>query len=344
MKGPDYPTVSVIMPVRNEADFIERSLRSVATSTYPKDRFEVLVVDGMSDDGTREVVTRLAREFPNVRLLDNPQRFVSQAMNAGIRAARGDIIVRVDGHALVVPSFLAESVRLLLAHPECWCAGGTIETVAHGLWGRVIAAALATPLGAGNAMFRRGGYEGYVDTLAFGAYWRWVFDRVGLFDEELVRNQDDELNARIIAAGGRIYMSSQIRTEYYARLSLGKLWRQYYQYGFWRIRTIQKLGRPAAVRQVVPLAFVGALALAVAAAFIGSTGRLLLAAFASAYGIALAVGTCMVVRRVGWRASGLAFVVFLVLHFAYGLGSWRGVLAFALLRHRAPRSMTLPSR
>jgi glycosyltransferase involved in cell wall biosynthesis len=328
---PALPTVSVLVPIRNEADFIARCLRSLLDSDYTGD-LEILVIDGMSDDGTRAIVEQAAQSEPRIHLLDNPHRIVPHAMNIGIRVARGDIILRVDGHAEVPADFVRRSVQVLQEHPECWCAGGQIETIGPTLVGRTIAAAMSTPVGVGNAMFRLKDYEGYVDTIAFGAYWRWVFDRIGLFDEELVRNQDDELNARLIQRGGKIYMSRSIRSRYFPRTNLRKLWRQYFQYGFWRIRTIQKLGRPATPRQVVPLVFVVLLILLVIGGALWSPLRWACGAYVAAYGLGLGAGSLQVARRAGMASFFLAPVVFAILHFAYGLGSLKGVIWFVLLR------------
>lgn len=329
---PSKPFVSVVLPIRNEADFIERCLRSLLANDYPADRFELLVVDGQSDDGTRAIVQRLAAAEPRIRLLDNPQRIVPHAMNRGIREARGEIILRVDGHADVPPDFIRRNVEELQAHPEAWCVGGPVETVNETPIGRAIAGAMTSRVGVGNALFRLGNYEGYVDTLAFGAYRRWVFDRIGLFDEELVRNQDDELNLRIILAGGRIFMTPRIHSRYYPRTSLRKLAKQYFQYGFWRIRTIQKHRQPATLRQVVPLAFVLALILLAVAALLYPPAVWLLATYLGVYLLGLLAGTVDVGRRTGWRAALLAPVVFVILHFGYGLGSLKGVVWFLILR------------
>ncbi len=329
------PLVSVLVPIRNEADFIERCMRSLLACAYPRDQLEIIVVDGMSDDGTRDVVQGVAGEDPRVRLIDNPARVVPHGMNRGIRAARGAVIVRVDGHAEVEPDFIQAVVDALRAHPECWCVGGPIETTNPSFVGRTIAGVMSTPIGVGDSRFRLGNYEGYVDTAAFPAYPRWVFDRIGMFDEELIRNQDDEFNARLIQRGGRIWLSPRIRSRYYARTSLRKLWRQYYQYGFWRIRTIQKLGRPATIRQTVPLLFVTTLLVLVIGALLWWPFRWLLAAYVALYAAGLLVGALQVARRAGLGSFLLAPLVAMILHFGYGFGSLIGVVWFVILRRRS---------
>ncbi len=328
----ELPFVSVVVPIRNEADFIVECLQSILRNRYPPEKLEVLVVDGLSTDGTREIIQQLMLKDSRVRLLDNPERIVPHAMNRAIAAARGEIITRVDGHADVADDFIANSVRVLRETPGCWCAGGSIETISETRVGQIIAACMSTPVGVGNARFRLQNYEGFVDTIAFGSYWKWVFDRIGNFDEELVRNQDDELNARLIRHGGRIFMSRLIRCRYYPRTSLRKLWRQYYQYGFWRIRTIQKLGRPATLRQLVPLAFVTVLLGLAITALIFPPARPILWICLGLYLGALIAGAIPVGRRTGLAGFLLAPVVFMILHFGYGLGCLWGILRFVILR------------
>lgn len=326
------PFVSIVMPVRNEADFIARCLASVQDSDYPHDKMEIIIVDGMSDDGTREIIQKISAEDSRVRLLDNPRRVVPHAMNAGIIESRGEIMIRVDGHATVARNFVSSSVQALQEHPEAWCVAGPVETISETFVGKAIAGAMTSPVGAGNAMYRLGHFEGYVDTVLYGAYRRWVFDKIGMFDEELVRNQDDELNLRVILGGGKIYLTPKIRSKYYSRTSLRKLARQYFQYGYWRARTIQKHRRPATLRQIAPLLFVCLWLALILASLAWSPAGWALLGFAVLYGLGLLAGAADVARRCGIGAGLLAPLLFTILHFAYGIGSLKGVLWFVILR------------
>ena len=328
----DSPFITVIVPIRNEADFIERAIKSVLDNDYPAGRMEILVVDGMSDDGTREIVAQLSKADSRVMMLDNPNRIAPSAMNIGLKAARGDLFIRVDGHVEIPADFIAKSIRCLHEHPDAWVAGGYIKTVADSFVGRAIASAMRSPIGVGNSRFRLGDYEGWVDTLAFGTHHRWIVDKIGYFDEELVRNQDDEFNLRIILAGGKIWMSKAIQSTYFSRGSLHKLWKQYFQYGFWRIRTLQKHKRPASFRQLVPLLFVLSLLLPGLAGFFWKPLWILLAIEAALYVLGLMIGALDVGRKSGWRYAPLSPVVFAILHFAYGAGSLWGVVRFSILR------------
>lgn len=324
--------VTIIMPIRNEAFFIERAIRSVLDNDYPAGGMEILVVDGMSDDGTREIVARLSKADSRVMMLDNPRRIAPAAMNIGLKTARGDLFIRVDGHVEIPADFIAKSIQCLHEHPEAWVAGGYIKTVADSFVGRAIASAMRSPIGVGNSRFRLGNYEGWVDTLAFGTHHRWIVDKIGYFDEELVRNQDDEFNLRIILAGGKIWMSKSIQSTYFSRGSLRKLWKQYFQYGFWRIRTLQKHKRPASFRQLVPLLFVLSLLLPGLAGFLWKPLWILLAIEAALYALGIVIGALDVGRKSGWRYVPLAPMVFSILHFAYGSGSLWGVIRFSVLR------------
>lgn len=332
MAESNLPFVSVIMPVRNEAPFVERALRSVLDSHYAAEQMEVLVVDGLSDDGTREIVRKLQREDRRVILLDNPGRIPPSALNIGVKACRGDVFVRIDGHAEIPPDFIADSIRCLREHPEAWVAGGWIETVGAGYIGRVIAGAMSSLIGVGNARFRLGNFDGYVDTLAFGAHHKWVVDRVGYFNEELPYNEDDEFNHRIRLAGGKIWMSSSIRSRYFARQSLAKLWRQYFRYGFGRIITLQSHKRVASFRQLVPLLLVSSVLVLGLLGLLWRTFWVLLGVELVLYTLALLAGTLDVARISGWSYIPLAPLVFVILHFGYGLGSLWGIVRFILLR------------
>ncbi|MHC4216449.1 MAG: glycosyltransferase family 2 protein, partial [Planctomycetota bacterium] len=188
----DLPFVSIIMPIRNEADFVEQAIKNILENDYPPDKMEVLVVDGMSDDDTREIIKQLCLRDERVKMLDNPRRIVSTALNIGLQASRGEVFIRIDGHTEVPIDFISNSVRCLADRSDAWVVGGAVETVSDSYSGKAIAAAMQSRMGVGNAFFRLGDFEGWVDTLAFGAHHKWILEKIGYFDEELVRNQDDE--------------------------------------------------------------------------------------------------------------------------------------------------------
>jgi glycosyltransferase involved in cell wall biosynthesis len=308
------------MPVRNEAQHIERSLGAVLAQDYPNARLEVLVVDGMSDDQTREIVCDLkdALSHTTLRLLDNEDRIVTTALNIGVRAAAGEVIILVGGHCEISPEYVPRCVNRL-RETGADCVGGQLFTVGETLAAKAIALAQSSFFGVGGVAFRTGRQRPtYVDTVAFGAYRRDVFDRIGDFDEELVRNQDDEFNYRLVQAGGRILLDPSISAVYYSRANLKKLWRQYFQYGYYKVRVMQKLGEVPSWRHLVPAAFVlgliGSLLLALA-----TQEPLWASSVAGAYALANVVASLWVARKQPETLPILP-LAFFILHFAYGTG------------------------
>ncbi|HEX9007232.1 MAG TPA: glycosyltransferase family 2 protein, partial [Bacteroidota bacterium] len=237
--GQPYPVVSVIMPVCNEGTFIQRSLGAVTAQEYPRELLEILVVDGMSDDGTRELVLTAGRADARIRLIDNPRCIVSCAFNLGLREARGDVIVRVDGHTIIAADYVAACVAALL-RTGADNVGGRMQPEGSTPFGRAVAMATSVPFGVGGGRFHYSADEEWVDTVYLGAWRREIFDRLGGFDEEMVKNQDDEFNYRLREDGGRILLSPAIRSRYFNRTSPRLLWKQYFAYGFWKVRVMQK--------------------------------------------------------------------------------------------------------
>ena len=326
-----HPFVSVIMPVRNEAEFIAASLTAVLEQDYPPDRMEVLVVDGMSDDGTRAIVADVSSRYPDVSvsLLDNPRRIAPAALNIGLRRARGDIIVRVDGHCEIARDYLSRCVEHLQTG-EVDGVGGPIETVATTPVGETIAAAMSSPFGVGNSAFRTvDNRTMMVDTVAFPAYTRAAILRAGLFDEELVRNQDDEYNFRLRKFGGKIRLAPDVRSRYYSRASLRSLWKQYFQYGYWKVRVMQKHPRQMRARHFAPPAFVLALLGGGLLAPFVKLARYLWGGVFLLYTLANLSASIWTARKKGWKHLPLLPVTFAVLHVSYGLGFLVGLVKFA---------------
>jgi glycosyltransferase involved in cell wall biosynthesis len=326
------PFVSVVMPIRNEADFIGRTIQTILNNDYPKEKLEVIVADGISTDKTPKIVHNLSIEDPRVRLLENKGKIVSTGLNLALRESKGDIFIRIDGHCEIPPDFIRKSVETLLSKSDAWVAGGYWKTKSTGLIGRTISAATQSPAGVGNARHRLGNYDGWVDTLAYGAHHKWILDKIGYFDEQLVRNQDDEFNLRVHLAGGKIWMSSDIWSVYYARNSFKKLWKQYFQYGFWRIRTIQKHHKPATIRQLAPMLLVISLGVLILLSFVWSVFIYLLAAELIVYGLGLFYGLWDVWKQEGFAAALLSPVVFLFIHFGYGIGCLWGIVRFIIFK------------
>jgi glycosyltransferase involved in cell wall biosynthesis len=332
----DLPKVSIVIPCRSEEKFIGKCLDSILANGYPMDQLEILVVDGMSEDGTRTTVQSYARQYAMIRLLDNPKKITPAALNIGIAHAKGDIIMRMDAHNTYQPHYISELVGWL-EKTKADNVGGLFVTVpaAQTLMAEAIALALSHPFGVGNAYFRIGVKEPrWVDTVPFGCYRREVFDRIGMFDEELVRNQDDEFNLRLIRQGGRILLIPEIVSCYYARESLPKLWRMYYQYGYFKPLVVRKVGGIVTVRQVIPAVFVLSLLVSGVLAPWTVYGGWVLCALVFAY-VAADLGSSICVgfqRRV--RCALALPVVFPVLHLSYGLGFLKGILDFFILGNK----------
>lgn len=335
------PFVSVLVPCRNERRYIADCLDSILATHYPLDRLEVLVVDGRSDDGTREIIERHAAMHPAVRLIDNPKRITPVALNHGIRAAAGDIVLRMDAHVSYPPDYIPRLVAALEA-TGADNVGGVLVTrpAGHGAIARAIAVALSHSFGVGNSYFRIGvSAPRWVDTIAFFCCRRELFDRIGMFDEELVRHQDGEFNGRLIKAGGRILLLPDVTSYYYARGSVRQVARMYFQYGYFKPVVARKLGRFMSGRQLIPPAFVlSLLGTGLLAVWVPVAG-LLFGAVAGAY--AAAVLTCcgLAVRRHGVRCALALAAVFPVLHLSYGFGFIRRALELVPLRRPRPRAV-----
>jgi len=323
----DLPVVSVIIPMRNEAGSIAACLDSVLAQDYPPERFEVLVVDGDSRDDSALVVEEYARRSGRVRLLHNPLRIVPSALNIAIRAARGDILMRVDGHTHLAPDYMRVGVETL-QRTGADNVGGPMVAVGGGRVGDAIALTTGSRFGIG-AYFHFGREEAEVDTVYMGMWPRSVFERVGLFDEEMVRNQDDEFNYRLRKAGGRIVMNPSMRSAYQNRQSLKAMARQFAQYGFWKVRVLQKHPAQMSLRHFVPPAFVlGLLGLALLAPWSGKAG-LMAASLAATYVATIVAISASLAWRDGRGPLPLIAAAFMTLHLSWGAGFVVGLGRFA---------------
>ncbi len=323
----DRPFVSVVIPARNEGEHLAGCITSLIEQDYPQSRFEVIIADGESDDNSRDIVQSFSSEHPNVLLLENPGVFTSLGLNCGIRRSEGEIIIILGAHSFVRPDFVRKNVETL-AQTGADCVGGAMTSVGGTCKAQAISLAMGSPFGVGDALFRYGRTEGYVDTVAFGAYRKAVFLKIGLFDEELVRDQDDEFNYRLRKSGGKIFFKPEIQSSYYIRASLKKLWKQYFQYGLWKVRVLQKHPKMMRLRQFVPGAFVLAL-------FAGGAGCLywkevlfpLLLITLSYIGVNL-LYSAKLAREKGWSYIVMLPLVFATLHFSYGIGFLVGLVRF----------------
>lgn len=336
MNSDRKPLVSIIMPVRNEAPFITRSLGAVLGQTYPSDRLEVIIADGMSTDNSRETIEALAAnaKFP-IHIVDNPKLIAPSGLNRALKKATGDIIIRIDGHCEIENTYVENCVDLLVSG-KADGVGGPIQTLGETFLSRAISLAMSSTFGVGNSAFRTiDDREMYTDTVAFPGYTRNIIERAGAFDEELVRNQDDEYNYRIRELGGKILLSPNIRSLYFSRSTFRSLWRQYFQYGYWKIRVLQLHPRQMSYRQFVPFGFVTSLLLLGVLSLFWSLAAWLLIVLVLTYLLFNFVAAMFAAKDRPAMAAAVS-LSFLILHFSYGLGSMFGLITFSNRWHRDP--------
>ena len=339
------PFVAVVIPCRNEAPYIRPVIDALLSSLHPRDRLEVIIVDGMSTDGTRAILADAAREHPFIRVLDNPQFTTPVAMNLGIKAARGEIIVRMDAHAEYPRDYIPSCVRLLRSGSKVGNAGGRIVPLPNGggAWARAVAFVTAHRFGVGGAAFRTGTHPGPVDTVPYGTFSRAALDEVGLYDERLTRNQDNELNARLRKAGYTIAFDPSIHIHYRNQATLKGLVRQAFFTGMWNVYTLSLHPYTWKWRRFVPACFVAYLTVlaAVASASGRADGTAAAALPLGVYGVLVAVFSIASGGTSGGRYRVAA--TFVSYHLSYGVGTcfgignlltgrWRGYLGRPLIK------------
>lgn len=323
------PFVSVLMPVRNEERYIERSLGSVLAQDYPPDRFEVIVADGRSTDRTRELVRSMMKGNISVKLIDNPGMIAPTALNAAYQEAKGSILARVDGHCEIPVDYLARAVRHLVEE-RVDGVGGSWTIVGETPVSRSIALASAARFGVGGSSYRvTSGRDMMVDTIPFPVYLRKTIEIAGPYDEELIRDQDDEYNFRIRELGGRLLLAGDLTTIYHSRTSLRRLAKQYFQYGFWKVRVAQKHPKRMSLRHFVPSAFVLSLSSFALISLSSRKARRPLMIVAMSYTAANASVSLWLALRHGLRHLPVLTVAFASMHVGYGLGFCIGLIKFS---------------
>jgi succinoglycan biosynthesis protein ExoA len=336
--------VSVIVPCRNEARHLDAFIASLLHQDLSGVDGEILIADGMSDDATRSILEGYSSRHPQIRLLDNPGRIASTGLNEAIRASKGEILIRMDVHTEYAPDYIQQCVKTL-QKTGAENVGGAARTHTKSYMQQAISVAYHTAFAVGGARFHNVEYEGYVDTVTYGCWRKETLMKLGLFDEELVRNQDDELNLRLIRSGGKIWQSPAIRSWYSPRSSLRALFRQYAQYGYWKVRVIQKHKLLASIRHLIPGLFVGSLILLgllspfFHGAWIAFLTLGLLYALANG---AASLATCC--RKETLRCLPVMPLVFGAYHLGYGYGFLSGLLHFVVLKKGASRKFTRTTR
>ena len=333
------PSLSFVLPIRNEVEFIRECLEAVRAQDFAGELVDIIVVDGMSDDGTKDILAEIARTEPRLKVIQNPARIVPVAMNLGIEQASGDIVIRVDGHAIIPRDYARCCVESLLEE-KVECVGGAIDSVGTSYAGAGIAAAMSSPFGVGGFGFRTAGTERTpvpVATVPFGAFRKEVFAAVGFFNETMVRHQDYEFNYRLRKSGGRILLLPWVRVKYYVRSNLKALWRQYWGYGLWKGRMLRTYPESLKLRHLVPPLFVLALAGSACLAMISTGGLWSLALLLGAYAAFLLAATGALAVKGHAGVAPILPVILAIMHVSWGTAVWRGLFSKGIsMQHGSP--------
>ena len=336
--------VSVIVPCRNEKKYIPNFLESLLKQKLNNIKLEILIADGMSNDGTRDLLLQISNKYPNFKIIDNLQGIVSTGLNEAIRQASGDIIIRMDVHTEYAEDYIQKCVKTLI-DTGADNVGGAWTAKGKNYLQNAIALAFQSPFSSGGAGSHDINKDGCVDSVYLGCWWKRTLLEVGLFDEELVRNQDDELNLRLTRAGKKVWQSSSIKSTYYPRSSIKSLFQQYAQYGYWKVRVIQKHRVPASIRHLVPGIFIGAILIT----GIGSIINVwMLYYFLMILGIYIC--TILIISLITcWKNSQMNYLkvlpfIFSAFHLGYGYGFLRGFVNFIVLKRQGEMSFVKLTR
>jgi len=355
MESNEITQVSVVVSCRNEIRHIRTFLACLFHQDLRGLEMEVLIADGMSEDGTREVLQEFDKKYTVLRVIDNPEKIASTGLNYAIWEAKGEIILRMDAHSIYAPDYVRTCIEVL-QETNADNVGGPALTRAKGYIPEAIAHAFHAPFAVGRAKFRDPDYEGPTSTVPYGCWRRSTLDAVGLFDTELVRGQDDELNYRILSNGGKVWQSPRIVSWYQPRSTLSGLFRQFFQNGFWKVAAVRKHGRPASLRNLVPACalFSGiALLLCAEIARVLRMGSAQFASFAfllilaGCYLSASLVSAFLVARRKGWKFLPILPVVFATYQLPYALGFLAGLCYRSAHKNSAnhrPKTIILTAR
>lgn len=328
----NYEFISVIIVMRNEENYIEKCLLSILNQDYPKDKYEVIVVDGESTDKSVDIVSKYVDEF-NVKIINNPKRNLASGWNLGIKNAKGNIVIRPDAHSTIEPDFIKKNIETLAEKTDAVCVGGKINSICNGSFiAKSISSVLSSPFGVGNSQFRIGNKAQYVDTVAYGAYRKYIFDKCGYFNEHLDRNQDLEMHSRIKESGGKFYFNPDIKSNYYTRNTFKGFVTQAYRNGKWNIITLNWQKNALSIRHLIPLIFVLSMLLNIVMSFIVNKWKYILLAEVVSYILAMIIGAIKIGINNGITYALISPLLFLSLHVSYGIGSMVGIISLLKLK------------
>ncbi|TFG35105.1 MAG: glycosyltransferase family 2 protein [Parcubacteria group bacterium] len=327
------PLVSIIIPCRNEEKFIQKCLDSLIDQDYPKEKLEILVIDGSSEDGTKEIVAEFVGKNKLIKLLENPKKFTPVGLNIGIKEAKGEIIVRMDAHARYEKDYVSQCLKYL---KECKAdnVGGAIKTLPSkdDVWAKAIAIVLSHPFGVGNSFFRIGTKKTrWVDTVFGGCYRKEIFEKIGFYNERLTRSQDIELNQRLRKSGGKILLAPDIKVNYYPQSNFTEFFKHNFSDGLWTIYPLKFGIKIFSWRHLVPLFFTLTLIILAELSFVSENYLFLLLSIILIYFLTALLFSFFIALKE--KNIGLLFALpftFANRHSGYGLGSCWGIIRIML--------------
>jgi glycosyltransferase involved in cell wall biosynthesis len=311
--------VSIVIPCYNEKEFIAQTINSLLSQKNVNGEQEIIVVDGMSDDGTREILESFSLKDEKLKILDNHKKITPTALNIGIKNANGEYICIMGAHSEYDENYIANCLKIFEQNPIALCVGGPIISKGKNNFSKAAALAMSSYIGVGNAKHRFPDYEGFAEMACFPMMKKSVFKMIGYYDEKLIKNQDDEFCFRLRRNGGKIYISPIIKSEYYVRDKPLRLFEQYFNYGVWRIAVLRKHKIPIALRQFAPTLFLFLVFLLALGSFISD--NVIIGFFLPvSYTTILFLFTLNILFKHGIKISLNFFLAVLILHFSYAFG------------------------
>lgn len=323
--------ITVVIPCRNEVVHIKECIDAIYNSIVPEDyEISVFVVDGLSNDGTLDVIKKLSEKYSSLQIVENTKQLTPFAFNLGIHAGgKVDYVQIIGARQIVSNDYIFGAISVFKENKDVWCVGGNVHNEYLSETGKNISMAMSNSFGMGLGNFRTLEKSGYVDTVGTPMYPYWVFEKIGFFDEELIRNQDDDFNFRVTKAGGKVYYNHEISLKYYVRGDFEGLQRQFFQYGYWKVYVNKKHKAVTTFRQLIPPLFVLYIIGAVFVPIVGDEVAILYTMPLTAYII-----ICIIKGfQLGKKQSEIWEIVwaFMSMHVSYGLGYLYGILHFLIL-------------
>ncbi|MFN8673265.1 MAG: glycosyltransferase family 2 protein [Candidatus Sericytochromatia bacterium] len=334
--------ISIVIPCRNEEKYIEKCIESIVNSNYPHENIQIIVCDGKSTDKTIDKLNNLSKKYNFINYIINEKQTTQYALNLGVNLSKkADFIMIIGSHSEISNNYLNKSIEIL-ENNEIACVGGVVENVFENKISEIISKAMSSSFGVGLNNFRAQNYDSFVDTVGTPIYKKDIFDKIGLFDEELTRNQDDEFNFRVLKNGYKIFLSKDIHAKYYVRASFSKLYKQYYQYGYWKVYVNKKHKTITTLRQLIPFLFVVFL-------IVFSIGSLLSKIILYIYISILFLYLILAFYSASKKTKNikevfLVIYTFIILHVSYGYGYLQGIVDFFILRKKISNKNTSLSR